>query len=247
MSVDIKKNSYKGQKGSAVNVSIDATDQLVEIERMLGDLSKKAPNTLKNAVNGVAGKMRTRMANQAKKTYVLGEMSRTGGEKPNYKDAIIKKNATISTLTAKLQVSGKGGGKYLRRNALSKFDVSPEELAHGKNRPNHYGARVLQSSTPKRIGKNNLKAFLVQFKSGHIALVQRDPSQQYEEKGYEERMRKYGMGADMSRIVEKRGPSVSEMLGSRRVYGVVEPEIGSLLQFEVEKFVQKTIERGAKK
>lgn len=247
MSVKIERRSFKNEEGSVIDISINAADQILAVEKMLGDLKGKAPSTLRNAVNATARKMRTQMARRANKTYVKGTLSRTNDEPIDFKDALEMRKATISTLTARLKVSAKGNEKYLRRNALTKFKVSPLDLSYGKARPKLYKVKVLKSSRLKPMKKGNLKSFLVQFQSTHVALVQRDPSRQYEEEGREERVKKYGTKADMSRIVEHRSPSVAEMLGGRRVYGAIEPEMGSLLQQEIENFVQKTIEGGAKK
>ena len=47
MSANIQKQDWRYAKGGgAINVSIDATDQLAEVERMLGDMKNKAPGTL---------------------------------------------------------------------------------------------------------------------------------------------------------------------------------------------------------
>lgn len=90
-----------------------------------------------------------------------------------------------------------------------------------------------------------MKAFLVRFSSGHKALVERDPAKRYGERGASGRTAKYGRHADMTAIVEKKGPSVAEMLGSRRVYGALEPEMGNRLREEVLRQVSKTIAREA--
>lgn len=245
MSAEIKKSFKKDWTGAAVDVSVDASGYLEGIEKVLGDLKEKSPNTLRNAVNATARKMRTRMANQAAKTYALSETARSGGEKINYKDALVMRKATVSSLTARLRVSAKGDSKYLIRNALSKFVVTPDEYSYGKSGPPHYKANVLRGGTPKVMQKGNLKSFLVEFSSGHKALVRRNPAYTYDDPS--ERIKKWGIGADLTRIEEQKGPSVSEMLGSQRVYGVIEPKMGSLLQQEVERFVEKTIQREAAK
>lgn len=230
MSVEIKKGQYKGQEGGVIDISIDAADQILVVERMLGDLKGKAPSTLRNAVNATARKMRTQLHQQAKKVYVTKEY--------NYKSEVEIRKATISTLTARLRTSGE-------RTALSKHKVSPQRLAHGKGRPKQYKAKVLKKSTLEVMRDGDLKSFLVRFESGHLALVQRNPKEEYDHP--EERIKQYGKGADLSRIVEKRSLSIAEMLGSKRVYGVIEPEMGDLLQQEVERFVEKTIQREAAK
>lgn len=229
--MSIQKEQWRYAKGGgAINVSIHAEDQIAEVERMLGDLKGKAPGTLRNAVNATARKMRTQLHQQAKKVYVTKAYS--------YKSEIVIGKATISTLTARLRTSGE-------RTALTKHKVSPERLAHGKNRPKQYKAKVLKQSTLETMRDGDLKSFLVRFQSGHLALVQRHPSETYDDPA--ERIKKYGRGADLSRIVEKRALSIAEMLGSPKVYGVIEPEMGGLLQAEIERFVDSTIRREAAK
>ena len=231
MSTNIQKQDWRYAKGGgAINVSIDATDQLAEVERMLGDMKKKAPGTLRNAVNATARKMRTQLHQQAKKVYVTKEY--------NYKNEMEIRKASTSILTARIRTSGE-------RTALSKHKVSPERLAHGKGRPKQYKAKVLRQSTLTVMQDGDLKSFLVRFKSGHLALVQRNPKEEYDNP--DERIKQYGLGADLSRIVEKRTLSIAEMLGSSKVYGVVEPEMGDLLQTEIERFVGNAIKKGAKK
>ncbi|MBQ9090935.1 MAG: hypothetical protein IJY52_01530 [Anaerotignum sp.] len=242
MSVDVKKSNYKGQNGGVIDISINATDQLAEVERMLGNLSKKAPSTLKSAVNSTAKKMKERLHEQAKTTYASRQI--------NYKKNIKIRRATVSTLTARLHTSGE-------RTAMSKHKVSPTRLAHGKGRPKQYRAKVLQSSPMTVMKQGDLKSFMIKFSSGHKALVQKDPEGdphrregtkgQYTPDGAAKRIKKYGRGADMTRIVEKKALSIAEMLGSPKVYGIVESGMGSLLQQEVEKFVAKTIEKGTAK
>ena len=229
--MSIQKEQWRYAKGGgAINISIHAEDQIAEVERMLGDLKGKAPSTLRNAVNATARKMRTQLHQQAKKVYVTKAYS--------YKSEIVIRKATVSTLTARLRTSGE-------RTALAKHKVSPERLAHGKNRPKQCKAKVLKQSTLETMRDGDLKSFLVRFRSGHLALVQRHPSETYDDPA--ERIKKYGRGADLSRIVEKRALSIAEMLGSPKVYGVIEPEMGGLLQAEIERFVDSTIQREAAK
>lgn len=228
MSIGVQKGQYKGQEGGVIDIQINAKEQIAVVEKMLGNMKGKAPDTMRNAINATARKMRTRLSQQAKKTYVTKEY--------DYKNEIEIRKASVSTLTAKLHASGE-------RTALSKHKVSPQRLANGKGRPKQYKAKVLKQSKMEVMRDGDLKSFLVRFKSGHLALVQRHPSEEYEDPS--ERIKKYGKGADISRIVEKRTLSVAEMIGSPKVYGVVEPEMGSLLHEEMERFVASTIRREA--
>lgn len=243
MSVEIKKSRYKNQdEDTIIDINIGAADQILVVERMLGELRGKAPSTLRDAVNATAKEMKVRLHEQAKEVYV--------SKKINYKKNIKIHKANIAKLTARLHTSGE-------RTALSKHKVSPGRLAHGKGRPRQYKAKVLQSSSLEVMRNGDLKSFLVKFESGHRALVQKDPKGiskrknsdegKYTPEGAKKRIEKYGKKADMTRIVEQKALSVAEMLGSPKVYGIVENGMGSLLQQEVERFVEKTIQREAAK
>lgn len=226
-----EKQSWRYAKGGgAIQVSIDATDKITEVEKLLGDMKQKAPHTLRNAVNSTARKMRKQLHKRAKEVYITKNYA--------YSKEMRLKNATISSLTARLSTSGE-------RTPLSKHKVSPQRLAHGRGRPKQYQAKVLRQSAMKVMQEGDLKSFLVRFQSGHIALVQRNPQKTYQNSG--ERIKRYGMSVDLSRIEEKKTISIAEMLGSNRVYGVVAPEMEDLLQAEIERFVQKTLNKGMKK
>lgn len=229
MSVRSTITRRSDDSGAAIEVEISAGNYLTVVENMLGYLRGQAPNTLRNAVNAVAKEMKNRMVEQARETYATKGILK--------KDVKIRR-ASGSNYTAKLQSRGE-------RLGMAKFKVSPGRLAHGRRRPKQYKANVLRSSSLKVMKYGDMKAFLVQFSSGHKALVQRDPSKRYGEGKANARKTKYGKYADMTAIVEKKGPSVAEMLGSRRVYGALEPEMGDRLREEVLRQVSKTIAREA--
>lgn len=238
MSVRSTITRRSDDSGAAIEVEISAGNYLTVVENMLGNLRGRAPNTLRNAVNAVAKEMKNRMVEQARETYATKGILK--------KDVKIRRTSG-SNYTAKLQSRGE-------RLGMAKFKVSPGRLAHGRRRPKQYKANVLRSSSLKVMKYGDMKAFLVQFSSGHKALVQRDPKKEGSERNVEGRMtikgiinrsKKYGRKADMTAIVEKKGPSVAEMLGSRRVYGALEPEMGDRLREEVLRQVSKTIAREA--
>lgn len=232
MKLSMQQSRYKRQDNGVLDVHIMAADSLAAVERMLGDLKGKAPATLRDAVNAAAKQMRTQLAEEAQKTYV--------SKKLKYKKEIKIRKANLSNPTARLQISGE-------RTGLTKHQVSPPRRAQGKRRPKRYRARVLRSSSLTEMRQDDLKAFLVQFASGHRALVQRVPGEEYSPKGAGRRAQKYGRNADMTRIVEKKTLSVAEMLASPQVYGIVAARSGDLLQREIARFVRKTIAKGARK
>lgn len=229
MSIQTTRSRIDGDDRTLITVDVNPGNYLTVIENMLGNLRGQAPNTLRNAVNAVAKEMKNRMVEQARETYATKGILK--------KDVKIRR-ASGSNYTAKLQSEGE-------RLGMAKFKVSPGRTARGKRRPKEYKAKVLHSSSMEVIKYGNLKAFLVQFNSTHKGLVQRDPSKRYGEGAANTRKAKYGKYADMTAIVEKKGPSVAEMLGSRRVYGALEPEMGDMLREEVLRQVSKTIAREA--
>jgi hypothetical protein len=229
LSIQTTRSRIDGDEGTLITVDVNPGNYLTVIENMLGNLRGQAPSTLCNAVNAVAKEMKNRMVEQARETY---------DTKAILKKEVKIRRASGSNYTAKLQSRGE-------RLGMAKFKVSPGRLAHGRRRPKQYKAKILKSSEMQVMKYGGLKAFLVQFSSGHKALVERDPSKRYGERGADGRIAKYGRHADMAAIVEKKGPSVAEMLGSRKVYGALEPEMGDRLREEVLRQINRTIAREA--
>jgi hypothetical protein len=162
---------------SAVNVSVTAEMQgrtiivgvegLDTVEQALGNLQGKTPAALKVAVNQTARQTRKLMISAAKARYVVN----AAGAR-HLKDLKQTKKASKNSLSATLFISK-------MRNDLGYFEDEPYQVFTGgdvfQHSPEFYKARVLATSSLKTLpGKGNLsKGFLLQFKSGHIGMVQR--------------------------------------------------------------------------
>lgn len=153
-----------GLEGRNVTIRIEGLDT---VARALGDLQGKSPAAVKVAVNQTARQARKLMIAAAKARYVVN----AAGQR-HLEDLKPKKKATNSDPSATLFISK-------MRNDLGYFENDPAQAYTGRNvfthSPKYYKARVLASSSVKNLpGKGSLsKGFLMEFKSGHIGMVQR--------------------------------------------------------------------------
>lgn len=143
-------------------------DGLEDVERALGDLKKKTPAAAKVAINATARQARKLMVAQAKARYAVNAAGRR-----HLKDLVQRKKATNTSLSAELHIEK-------MRNDLGYFQHRPTESFKGRDvlrrAPAHVKARVLKSSAMTALtgdGANLSKGFLVEFKSGHVGMVQR--------------------------------------------------------------------------
>lgn len=143
-------------------------DGLEDVERALGDLKKKTPAAAKVAINATARQARKLMVAQAKARYAVNAAGRR-----HLKDLVQRKKATNTSLSAELHIEK-------MRNDLGYFQHRPTESFKGRDvlrrAPAHVKARVLKSSAMAALtgdGANLSKGFLVEFKSGHVGMVQR--------------------------------------------------------------------------
>lgn len=162
-----------GKVNTAVNIGLEGRNVTIEIDgldtvaRALGDLQGRSPAAVKVAVNQTAREARKLMIAAAKARYAVN----AAGQR-HLNDLKQKKKASNTDLTATLFISK-------MRNDLGYFDNDPTETYTGgdvfAHSPSFYKARVLLSSSLKPLpGKGNLsKGFLMEFKSGHIGMVQR--------------------------------------------------------------------------
>jgi len=128
------------------------------IEKKLNNVSSKAPDVLKKAINETAKQARKQLAIEAQKTYVM-KIGR-------FNKAMTVKNATKSHLEA---VIGSTGSV----TELKDFKVSPSRVQTGENKPIIVKAKGLRKNSMKKLQKGDLKAFVIKFKSGHVSVAQR--------------------------------------------------------------------------
>lgn len=206
-----------GIQSGLIEFEVDRT-QLQRIELKLKNMRTKAPQVLKNAVNATARDAKKDLAKKAKETYAV--------KSPRFQKAIGMKNATAAKPTATLIITGQS-------NALSDFRYK----AHGGGASAR--GKLYNASTLKDLSLNGkLKAFVVKFKSGHVAVVRRDPPLLYT-RGLAERKR---TGGDRTKIKEFYSPSIPRMIGNEaKVYGIVRPNIEDNLQKNIQKQIDKIL------
>lgn len=138
-----------------------------DVARALGDLKGKTPAAIKVAINATAREARKLMIAKAKARYAVN----AAGQK-HLKDLVQRKKATNTSLNAELHIAS-------FRNDLGYFKYSPGGVHTGRdvfeNAPSEVRAKVLKASSMKPLlGEARLsKGFVLQFKSGHIGMVQR--------------------------------------------------------------------------
>lgn len=197
-----------------VAIGVDASGVNAVFKRLE---SKEQAKALRSALNLTANQARTKLSDQAQNTYTV-------------KNAGFKKSMRISA-TSKYAVIRAEGAPL----PLKDFKVS--------TRGNVVRAQVLKRGRLKPLVKDDIKAFVNNIankhqvrkkdskkgKAGsrvrHIAVAQRE-------------------GKERLGIEAKFSNSTPVMLGSaKRVYGVVEPEIGKDLQDNLRMFIDKAMER----
>lgn len=153
----------------ASNLMVSVDD--AEVTRALGVLGNKTPAALKVAVNTTARQTRKLMLTEVKKRYDLNAAGRRMIE-----DLRQRQKATNRRPTAILAIMKNDPGAF--RADLGCFRTSPTKPFMGpsvRNAPPVFRARVLKDSPMIALGgtSDKSKGFLVQFKSKHIGMVQR--------------------------------------------------------------------------
>lgn len=184
-------------------LQIDITPSLEDVEKQLGALKDKAPTVLKKALNDTAKWTGRELAKEAQTRYQVKTVKFA-------KEFTIRRasNGRLeATLTAKSAPL-----------ALSKFKTSPPNpVSSGSGSP-AVKVAVLKKAAKEVKGRQGIKAFLTKYSSGHVAVVQRQPGENYTSKGWKDRKakwknyKKWTGHLDKTRIREFYGPSVPTML-----------------------------------
>lgn len=212
-------------------------DGLEDVERALGDLKKKTPAAAKVAINATARQARKLMVAQAKARYAVNAAGRR-----HLKDLVQRKKATNTSLSAELHIEK-------MRNDLGYFQHRPTESFKRRDvlrrAPAHVKARVLKSSTMTALtgdGANLSKGFLVEFKSGHVGMVQRrigsSSSHTVTERG---RPRWRNKDGKVEKLVTMGSPSATAMHST--VWPYVEPEVTEYLYDRLMEQTERVIAR----
>lgn len=155
--------SHVSYNAGSMTIEVDGLD---DVSQVLGDLRKKTPAVAKVAINATARQARKLMIAKAKARYAVNAAG-----KRHLDELVQRKKATNASLSAELRIRS-------YRNDLGYFQTNPNRPYMGHdvvNAPKYFKGRVLKASSMKPLtGKGKLsKGFLVEFKSGHIGMVQR--------------------------------------------------------------------------
>lgn len=139
---------------------------LDEVREQLGAIGNKTPAVAKTAINATARQARKLMIAQAKARYAVN----AAGVR-QLKKLKQRQKATNGNLSAELFISS-------FRNDMGYFQTNPNRPYMGHdvvNAPEYFRGKVLRASTMDPLtGTGKLsKGFLVEFKSGHVGMVQR--------------------------------------------------------------------------
>ena len=185
---------------------IDVRDTMEDIERRLGDLSHKAPVVLTKALNDTAKWAGRELATSAQERYRI--------QKLKFAKEFRTTKATKSNPVATLYASG-------TPLASSKFKISSTSPSPSLKGSQPVKLAILKKQSPQTVTSsrgNGLEAFVTQFKSGHTAVVQREPPRDYKSKGWNARKKQWNAfykrtgKLDKTRVQELYGPSVPKML-----------------------------------
>lgn len=225
------------------NVTYDAGTMTItvvgldDVAEALGDLKRKTPAAAKVAINATARQARKLMIAKAKARYAVN----AAGQR-HLKDLVQRKKATNTSLSAELFISK-------MRNDLGYFQHRPTESFTGREvlsrAPEYVKARVLKSSSMrelKGIEGSLSKGFLVEFKSGHVGMVQRrigsNSSHKVTERGHPRWTTKDGR---VEELVTMGSPSAAGMHST--VWPMVEPDVVEYLQDRLMVQTERIIER----
>lgn len=230
-------SSVTYDRGS-VTITLEGLDTVNEA---LGELSKKTPAAAKVAINATAREARKRMIVQAKARYAVN----AAGQK-HLKDLVQRKKATNRNLVAELFIAS-------FRNDLGYFQTNPPVPTHftgadWRKGPKVWRGKVLKSEAMKPLPGtgNHAKAFLAEFQSGHIGMVQRvvgsSSSNTTTKSGAPRWRNKQGK---VEKLVTLGSPSAAAM--HRTIWPYVLPEVEMYLLYRLDTQVEKLIARAAAK
>lgn len=224
----------------AGNLTI-TVDGMEDVAKALGDLKRKTPAAAKVAINATAREARKLMITQAKARYAVN----AAGQR-HLRDLVQRKKASNTSLSAELHIAK-------MRNDLGYFQHRPTESFTGmdvlRRAPEYVKARVLKSSSMAALtgdGSSFSKGFLVEFKSGHVGMVQRrigsSSSHTVTERGYS---RWRNSNGKVEKLVTMGSPSAAGMHST--VWPMVEPDVVEYLQDRLMEQTERILDRAKAK
>ena len=211
-----------------------------DVANALGDLREKTPAAVKVAINATAREARKLMIEQAKARYAVN----AAGQR-HLKDLRQRKKATNTNLSAELFIAK-------MRNDLGYFQYSPTGIFTGAAALHRKGkvvrGRVLRSEQMKALtGKGRMsKGFVVEFKSGHVGMVQRNIGSSSRNRTTARGYRRWtNAEGNVEKLVTMGSPSATAM--HHTVWPYIEPQVEDYLQQRLDAQVQRIIDRAAAK
>lgn len=222
----------------ASTMTVSVNDE--EVSRALGVLSNKTPAAMKVVVNTTARQTRKLMLTEVKNRYDLNAAGRRMIE-----DLRQRQRATNRHPTAILAIMKNDPGAF--RADLGYFRTSPTKPFMGpsvRNAPPVFQAHVLKGNPMIGLSgtSEKSKGFLVQFKSKHIGMVQRQlgvpADKDYPESGKER-------WKPNEKLVTMSSPSGSAM--HRTVWEMQETTVEQMLQDNTERRIRQLIANAKRK
>lgn len=220
-----------------VTITVEGLD---DVSTALGSLKSKTPAAVKVAINATAREARKLMIAKAKARYAVN----TAGMR-RLKELKQQRKATNTSLYAELFI------KSRLRNDLGYFKTNPPYPTHftgtaWRQGPSVWKGKVLKNSSMKPLpGEGNkAKAFLAEFKSGHVGMVQRivgSSSDHIVTKSGAPRWR--NRQGNVEKLVTLGSPSATAM--HRTIWMDVEPDVELFLLNRLEQQVQTVLTRAA--
>lgn len=195
---------------------------LQKISQEIGNLPYKAPTILKDVANATGKKALEQLRTEIRRQYVFKDSA------INLQESLRRKSASYANPRTIIDASGS-------MTSLSDYYVTPRRLSRGANRVGPYASHVLRSSAPDTL---NERTFMVKFKSGHIAVVERIPGKRYSDANAQKRIAAH---LNTSKIEEKRSPSVAHM--ANRSFREIEEDVSIQLQNNMKKYIDRFMKR----
>lgn len=228
------------------NVSYNANtmtitvDGLETVERALGDLKRKTPAAAKVAINATAREARKLMIARAKARYAVN----VAGQR-HLKELVQGPRATNQRLMTEIHIAS-------MKNDLGYFRTNPAYPTHYTgtawvNGPDVWTGKVLKNGSMKPLpgDAHHGKAFLAEFKSGHVGMVQRvmgsSSSNTVTAKGFPRWRNSAGR---VEKLQTVGSPSATAM--HRTIWMDVEPDVETFLQERLNAQVQKVLARAGR-
>lgn len=202
----------------SVTIRMEIPDNIIkEIEKKLDGI-RRPESVVKTVVNNTAKQTQKLLVQRASKEYA-GEAAR----RSNILAASAIEKATTGSQTATIRFKSPV-------HEIKEFHVSSLQISRTYYRKNgQRGKKKIKGNVLRGTPKILENAFVVQFKNGHISVVNRIPGTHMKNNPKKEKLRKL------------LSPSYKVMIGSERVFGESSDAIGIIMHNEAEKVMEKIL------